>query len=105
MSYLERAITDGHAKLTGEEEHTPLACGFRRHAENLVLQTFQRGEFPEIMCAKSSGATPKLARGTRALRKPEEYRFYKGDPNNDIQPVSKEALIGAIKKCHLNNCE
>jgi len=23
-----------------------------------------------------------------------------GDPNNDIQPVSKEALIGAIKKCH-----
>ena len=22
-----------------------------------------------------------------------------GDPNNDIQPVSKEALIGAIKKC------
>ena len=32
-------------------------------------------------------------------------RFYKGDPNNDIQPVSKEALIGAIKKCHLNNCE
>jgi len=23
-----------------------------------------------------------------------------GDLNNDIQPVSKEALIGAIKKCH-----
>ena len=23
-----------------------------------------------------------------------------GNPNNDIQPVSKEALIGAIKKCH-----
>jgi len=22
--------------------------------------------------------------------KPEEYRFYKGDTNNDIQPVSKE---------------
>ena len=22
------------------------------------------------------------------------------DSNNDIQPVSKEALIGAIKKCH-----
>lgn len=32
--------------------------------------------------------------------RPEEYRFYKGDPNNDIQPVSKEALIAAIKKCH-----
>jgi len=36
----------------------------------------------------------------RIYGKPEEYRFYKGDPNNDIQPVSKEALIGAIKKCH-----
>ncbi len=36
----------------------------------------------------------------RQYGKPEEYRFYKGDPNNDIQPVSKEALIGAIKKCH-----
>lgn len=36
----------------------------------------------------------------RQYGKPEEYRFYKGDPNNDIQPVSKEALIAAIKKCH-----
>jgi hypothetical protein len=25
---------------------------------------------------------------------------FSGDPNNDIQPVGKEALIGAIKKCH-----
>jgi type I restriction enzyme M protein len=32
--------------------------------------------------------------------KPEEYRFYKGDPNNEIQPVSKQALNHAIKKCH-----
>jgi type I restriction enzyme M protein len=32
--------------------------------------------------------------------RPEEYRFYKGDQNNDIQLVSKEALIAAIKKCH-----
>ena len=39
MSQLERAIADGHAKLSG---------------------------------------------------KPEEYRFYKGDTNNDIQPVSNE---------------
>ena len=36
----------------------------------------------------------------RQYGKPEEYRFYKGDPNNDIQPVNKEALIAAIKKCH-----
>ena len=27
----------------------------------------------------------------RQYGKPEEYRFYKGDLNNDIQPVSKEA--------------
>ena len=25
---------------------------------------------------------------------------FSGDPNNDIQPVSKESLIAAIKKCH-----
>jgi hypothetical protein len=64
----------------------------------------------------STLVTPKLNGGGRAQAlereaniiadlpriygKPEEYRFYKGDPNNDIQPVSKEALIGAIKKCH-----
>jgi type I restriction enzyme M protein len=36
----------------------------------------------------------------RQYGQPEEYRFYKGDPNNDIQPVSKESLIAAIKKCH-----
>lgn len=31
--------------------------------------------------------------------KPEEYRFYKGT-KSDIQAVSREALIAAIKKCH-----
>ena len=36
----------------------------------------------------------------RQYGKPEEYRFYKGDANNDIAPVSKETLIAAIKKCH-----
>jgi hypothetical protein len=25
---------------------------------------------------------------------------FTGDPKNDLQPVSKEALIGTIKKCH-----
>ena len=30
----------------------------------------------------------------------ERYAKLTGDPNNDIQPVSKEALISAIKKCH-----
>ena len=28
------------------------------------------------------------------------YAKFSGDPNNDIQPVSKEALIGTIKKYH-----
>jgi type I restriction enzyme M protein len=32
----------------------------------------------------------------RQYGKPEEYRFYKGDPNNDPQSVTKEALIAAI---------
>jgi type I restriction enzyme M protein len=36
----------------------------------------------------------------RQYGRPEEYRFYKADPNNDIRPVSKETLIAAIKKCH-----
>jgi len=31
--------------------------------------------------------------------KPEEFRFRKGT-RDDIQPVSKEALIAAIRKCH-----
>jgi hypothetical protein len=30
----------------------------------------------------------------------DRYAKLTGDPNNDIQPVSREALIGAIKKCH-----
>ena len=39
--------------------------------------------------ATTRGGTPlEPAAGTAALR------------SNDIQPVSKEALIGAIKKCH-----
>jgi hypothetical protein len=48
-------------------EHTPPACGFRCRAENFVPQIFFTQERPGIVCDKSSGATPKLARGTRAL--------------------------------------
>ena len=29
----------------------------------------------------------------------DRYAKLTGDPNNDLQPVSKESLIGAIKKC------
>jgi type I restriction enzyme M protein len=35
-----------------------------------------------------------------AYGNPQEYRFYKGDPNSDIAPVSQEELMSAIKKCH-----
>ncbi len=35
----------------------------------------------------------------RQYGKPEEWRFHKGT-KDDIQPVSKEALVGTIKKCH-----
>ena len=34
-----------------------------------------------------------------AYGKPQEFRFYKGT-ENDIQPVAREDLIVAIKKCH-----
>ncbi len=53
MNYLDRAIADGHARLSGE------------------------------------GKQQKIT-----------YVVFKGDPNNDIQPVSMEVLIGSIKKCH-----
>jgi hypothetical protein len=51
-------------------EHTPLACGFRRRAENLVPQTFFRGNFSGGWFDESPGATPGLASGARALPVP-----------------------------------
>jgi hypothetical protein len=89
MSYLERAITDGHAKFTGEgkQQAVPAPNGGASVPASRSLQT-----------ATISGATAR--EDARPTSMPEEYRFYKGDPNNDIQPVSKKALIGAIKKCH-----
>jgi len=41
-----------------------------------------------------------LADLPKAYGKPQAYRFYKGDAENDIQPVSREELISTIKKCH-----
>ena len=58
MSYLERAITDGHAKLTGEGKQQKILYVAVNHTERYA------------------------------------------DPNSDLQPVSQEALIGAIKECH-----
>lgn len=40
-----------------------------------------------------------LADLPKAYGKPQEFRFYKGTAN-DIQPVAREELIIAIKKCH-----
>lgn len=40
-----------------------------------------------------------LADLPKAYGKPQEFRFYKG-ADNDIQPVDRENLIVAIKKCH-----
>lgn len=36
----------------------------------------------------------------KAYGKPQEYRFYKGDKDNDIKIISRDDLITAIKKCH-----
>lgn len=40
-----------------------------------------------------------LADLPKAYGKPQDFRFYKGT-ENDIQPISREDLISAIKKCH-----
>jgi hypothetical protein len=145
MSCLERAITDGHARLTGDGEHARpgrrrlrLAAGRWRAMRETGFETVPRG-FPR----RRGKLRPWRARS----------RFYQGDPDhdlqpgtvaqasapagcgsvplpvhdrattrgatpiepqcqaevrpgtaaqrsNDIQPVSQEALIGVIKKCH-----
>jgi len=41
-----------------------------------------------------------LADLPKAYGKPQDFRFYKGDKDNDIQPVTREELIVAIRKCH-----
>jgi type I restriction enzyme M protein len=101
MSYLERAIADGHAKQAVER-----SCGNGTWAKS-------RANYVGVVAGMTrrffdfSGKYGVLEREAsliadlpRIYGKPEEYRFYQGDPNNDLQPVSKEALIGAIKKCH-----
>jgi type I restriction enzyme M protein len=41
-----------------------------------------------------------LADLPKAYGKPQEFRFYKGDRDNDIQSVSRGTLITTISKCH-----
>ncbi|MDR0644743.1 MAG: N-6 DNA methylase [Treponema sp.] len=41
-----------------------------------------------------------LADLPKAYGRPQEFRFHKGDKNNDIQAVSRGALITTISKCH-----
>jgi hypothetical protein len=108
MSYLERAEAAGNRDFSlaaanavprSREREMSLAHrmgeGGRRSGEGLipcrVRDVGGKHSFVEragVRCRRSQ------------FPKPEECRFYKGDPNNDIQPVSKEALISAIKKCH-----
>ena len=115
MSYLERAVTDGHANDTWVGT---VRCAVRRPRFPVPGgQGFSSCRWPKTGEAPAgtsqrdvpttNGRAQVLEREAniiadlpRIYGKPEEYRFYKGDPNNDIQPVSKEALIGAIKKCH-----
>ncbi len=48
-------------------ERTPLACGFRRRAENFVPQTFWLANLWRKWCEEDSGGPPESARGPRAL--------------------------------------
>jgi type I restriction enzyme M protein len=41
-----------------------------------------------------------LADLPKVYGKPQEFRFHKGDKDNDIMPVSRETLITTIQKCH-----
>ena len=55
------------ARLGGPGENTPLACGFRRRAENFVPPNYSPPPRPFDWGHESSGATPELTRGTRVL--------------------------------------
>ena len=48
-------------------ERTPLACGLRRRAANVVPQTFHSGPTETRWLDEADGATPSVARETRAL--------------------------------------
>ena len=153
MSCLERAITHGHAKFSGDGEH---ACPGRRRLRLAAgrWRAMRETGFETVSCVRGFPRGRGKLRPWRA-RSPEEYRFHKGGPNhslppgtvaqasapagcgsvplpvhgrattrggmplepqcqaevrpgtaalrsNDIQPVSKEALIRAIKK--MNRC-
>ena len=41
-----------------------------------------------------------LADLPKSYGKPQEFRFYKGIGDKDIQPVSREELMSTIRKCH-----
>ena len=115
MSHLERAIADGHANGTWVGT---VRCAVRRPHFPIPggqgFSSFRWQKTEEAPAGTSHRDVPATDGRAQALEreaniiadlprqygKPEEYRFYKGDPNNDIQPVSKEALVGAIKKCH-----
>jgi len=73
-------------------EHTPPACGFRRRAENFVPHSSSRPQRPTEWGDESSGATPELARETRALPMPiSEFGFSGGEPDAGKPPVQFDA--------------
>ena len=97
MSYLERAITDGHANDTWVGT---VRCAVRARKAGATIPTAlppgtSQRDVPATDCRAQALEREAniIADLPRIYVKPEEYRFYKGDPNNDIQPVSKEALI------------
>ncbi len=71
-------------------ERTPLACGFRRLAENLVRPTCSRGK-GTINGDEGLGGPPKPARGPRALPIPTSEA---GAPaNKTVQGLAAGALV------------
>jgi len=143
MNCLERAITNGYAKLTGDGEHARpgrrrlrLAAGRLRAMPETGFETVpcsSRGDEAQTEMGKQktkmgqsllTSAATRVAQasapaGCGSVPLPVHVRAtYRGgtplEPqwqaevrpgtaalrSNDIQPVSQEALIGAIKKYH-----
>ena len=82
MSCLERAIPDGHAKLSGEGEH---ARSGRRRLRRAVgrWRAMRETGFETVPCVRG------FPRGRGKLRPwRARSRFQQGDANNDLQPVT-----------------
>jgi hypothetical protein len=82
MSCLERAIPDGHAKLSGEGEHARSGRRRLRRAAGRWRAMRETG-FETVPCVRG------FPRGRGKLRPwRARSRFQQGDANNDLQPVT-----------------